>query len=139
MRENLCKLMPCSSRLGSVLRCLNNVCRNFLKVWERLTHFMEWERGSCCQLSTSAAFLAETSVRSPRKLFIFIILKKKSLFGINVSKKKLLFNFVKGSTVKHLSVQHPSRSHTLLPSLSVILFSKLKLNWDALIQRIYLF
>ena len=44
---------------------------------------------------SSASFLAELSVWSPRKLFIFIILKKKS--GSKYPKIKL-FNFEKGST-----------------------------------------
>ena len=37
-------------------------------------------------MTISASFLAEVSVRSPRKLFIFIILK--NIFWIRVSKKK---------------------------------------------------
>ena len=36
----------------------------------------------------SASFLAELSVRSPRKLFIFII--KKNIFWIKVSKNKII-------------------------------------------------
>ena len=50
---------------------------------------------------SSASFLAELSVRSPRKLFIFIILKKNC--GSKYPKIKL-FNFEKESTDSSASV-----------------------------------
>ena len=48
---------------------------------------------------TSASFLADISVSSPRKLFVFIIFKK---IWIKVSKKKNIF-FEKGSTACYQS------------------------------------
>ena len=57
-----------------------------------------WECATS-QVHTSASVLAETSVRSPRKLFIFII--NKHIFWIKVSKEYLIFNFEKGSTGPH--------------------------------------
>ena len=48
---------------------------------------------------TSASYLAEISVKSPRKLFIFIIYK--NIFWIKVSKKTFNFNFEKSFTGWH--------------------------------------
>ena len=42
----------------------------------------------CCMVATSASFLAEISVRSPRKLVNFIILNN---FRIKISQKNVLF------------------------------------------------
>ena len=47
-------------------------------------------------MSSSASVLAKTSVRSPRKLFMFIILK--NIFWIKVSKKNILFYLENRST-----------------------------------------
>ena len=45
---------------------------------------------------SSASFLAEISVKSPRKLFIFIT--KKNIFSGSKYPRSNLFNFEKGST-----------------------------------------
>ena len=74
--------------------------------------------GALCQnSSTSASLLAETSVRSPRKLFIFIIYK--NIFRIKVSKKY----FIYFSKQKHWAQRQqpkfaPSQSAKRRPAVS---------------------
>ena len=51
---------------------------------------------STAVLVTSASFLAEVSVRSAPKLFIFVIYKK--IFSRSTYPKHILFDFEKGST-----------------------------------------
>ena len=46
----------------------------------------------------SASFLAELSVSSPRKLFIFVIKISKKIFSGSKYPTNILFNFEKGST-----------------------------------------
>ena len=65
-------------------------CKAFIRIWT--THQMTWsliQRNATLVLIvmpiTSEVFLAEISLRSPRKLFIFIIYK--NIFRIKVSKK----------------------------------------------------
>ena len=66
-----------------------------------------------CRALTSTSFLAEISIRSPRKLFIFIIQKKK--IGSKYPKNNL-FNLEKGSTGAHgLCTHHNARLSYSIP------------------------
>ena len=79
----------CSQRAILVFTCVVLFCKRLFQS----------EQSRFCSAkpvaATNASFLAELSVSSPRKIFIFII--KKYIFWIKVS-KNILFNFEKGST-----------------------------------------
>ena len=68
------------------------------------------QMSSICMLRSSASFLAQTSFRSPWKLFILIILK--NTFSGSKHPKSILFNFENRRTPSHapyiLDVSHCS-------------------------------
>ena len=83
----------------------NSICCSTLRPYKYYWFLMKIQilRGDVHDISaetksmmlTSASFLAEISVRSPQKLYIFFIYK--NIFWLKVSKKKL-FNFENTST-----------------------------------------